>query len=138
MGFADKLITEVVSRLVVLWVLRGLRLRRLRVLAKRLAYRAMPSPSVRVFFGGKTSPCFDLSIHWLIKQITNTYFKVIRKSFNNLTTPPSWGALYLKIFIEWSLSTGANEVFWWLTLFYSHLLLLLKPFSTLAFYCHDY
>ena len=28
----DKLITEVVSRLVVLWVLRGLRLRRLRVL----------------------------------------------------------------------------------------------------------
>ena len=39
---------------------------------KRLAYRAMPSPSVRVFFGGKTSPCFDLSIHWLIKQITNT------------------------------------------------------------------
>ena len=40
---------------------------------------------IRVFFGGKTkSPCFDLFIHWLIKQITNTYgnhyFKVIRKS----------------------------------------------------------
>ena len=31
-GVWDKLITEVVSRLVVLWVLRGLRLRRLRVL----------------------------------------------------------------------------------------------------------
>ena len=72
-GFADKLIIEVVSGLVVLWVLRGLRLRRLCVLAKRLAHRAMPSPSVRVFFGGKTkSPCFDLSIHWLIKQIMNT------------------------------------------------------------------
>ena len=26
---------------------------------------------IRVFFGGKTkSPCFDLFIHWLIKQIT--------------------------------------------------------------------
>ena len=40
---------------------------------------------IRIFFGGKTkSPCFDLFIHWLIKQITNTYgnhyFKVIRKS----------------------------------------------------------
>ena len=29
---------------------------------------------IRVFFGGKTrSPCFDLFIHWLIKQITITY-----------------------------------------------------------------
>ena len=28
---------------------------------------------IRVFFGGKTkSLCFDLFIHWLIKQITNT------------------------------------------------------------------
>ena len=40
---------------------------------------------IRIFFGGKTkSPCFDLFIHWLIKQITNSYrnhfFKVIRKS----------------------------------------------------------
>ena len=27
---------------------------------------------IRVFFGGKTKrPCFDLFIHWLIKQITN-------------------------------------------------------------------
>ena len=55
---------------------------------------------IRVFFGGKTKrPCFDLFIHWLIKQITNTYrnhfFKVIRKSlypwdtaFLNNTCPP--------------------------------------------------
>ena len=30
---------------------------------------------IRVFFGGKTkSPmCFDVFIHWLIKQVTNTY-----------------------------------------------------------------
>ena len=29
---------------------------------------------IRVFFGGKTrSPCFDLFIHWLIKQIRITY-----------------------------------------------------------------
>ena len=40
---------------------------------------------IRVFFRGKTKrPCFDLFIHWLITQITNTYrkpfFKVIRKS----------------------------------------------------------
>ena len=29
---------------------------------------------IRVFFGGKTkSPCFVFFIHWLIKQITNTY-----------------------------------------------------------------
>ena len=29
---------------------------------------------IMVFFGGKTkTPCFDLFIHWLKKQITNTY-----------------------------------------------------------------
>ena len=29
---------------------------------------------IRVFFGGKTkSPCFDLFIYWLTKQIKNTY-----------------------------------------------------------------
>ena len=40
---------------------------------------------IRVFFGGKMkSPCLVLFIHWLIKQITNTYrnqfLKTIRKS----------------------------------------------------------
>ena len=41
---------------------------------------------IRVFFGWKTKrSCFDVFIHWLIKQITNTlirkpFFKVIRKS----------------------------------------------------------
>ena len=40
---------------------------------------------IRVFFGGKTkSPCFDLFIHWLMKQtaehLPKPFFKVIRKS----------------------------------------------------------
>ena len=47
---------------------------------------------IRVFFGGKTkSPCFDLFIHWLIKttdeHVPKPFFKVIRKSLYNLTSP---------------------------------------------------
>ena len=39
---------------------------------------------IRVFFGGKTkSPCFVLSIHWLIKQITNTYRNHFSRSYEN-------------------------------------------------------
>ena len=39
---------------------------------------------IRVFFGGKTKrPCFDLFIHWLIKQITNTYRNHFSKSYEN-------------------------------------------------------
>ena len=39
---------------------------------------------IRVFFGGKTkSPCFVLSIHWLIKQITNTYGNYFSRSYEN-------------------------------------------------------
>ena len=39
---------------------------------------------IRVFFGGKTkSPCFDLSVHWLIKQITNTYRNHFSRSYQN-------------------------------------------------------
>ena len=39
---------------------------------------------IRVFFGGKTkSPCFDLCIHWLIKQITNTYRNHFSRSYEN-------------------------------------------------------
>ena len=50
---------------------------------------------IRVFFGRKTKrPCFNLFIHWLIKQITNTcipkpFFKVIRKSRNSRELLPS-------------------------------------------------
>ena len=39
---------------------------------------------IRVFFGGKKkSPCFDLFIHWLIKQITNTYRNYFSRSYEN-------------------------------------------------------
>ena len=36
------------------------------------------------FFGAKTkSPCFDLFIRWLIKQITNPYWNYFSKSYEN-------------------------------------------------------
>ena len=39
---------------------------------------------IRVFFGGKTKrPCFDLFIHWLIKQITNTYRNYFSRSYES-------------------------------------------------------
>ena len=39
---------------------------------------------IRVFFGGKTKrPCFDLLIHWLIKQTTNTYQNHFPRSYEN-------------------------------------------------------
>ena len=39
---------------------------------------------IRVFFGGKRRrPCFDLFIHWLIKQITNTYRNHFSRSYKN-------------------------------------------------------
>ena len=38
---------------------------------------------IRVFFSGKTKrSCFDLFVHWLIKQITNTYRNHGRDPFN--------------------------------------------------------
>ena len=39
---------------------------------------------IRVFFGRKMkSPCFNLFIHWLIKQITNTYRNYFSRSYDN-------------------------------------------------------
>ena len=39
---------------------------------------------IRVFFGEKAkSPCFDLFIHWLIKQITNTHRNYFSRSYEN-------------------------------------------------------
>ena len=39
---------------------------------------------IRVFFGGKTKrPCFDLFIHWRIKQVTSTYRKHFSRSYEN-------------------------------------------------------
>ena len=54
---------------------------------------------IRVFFGGKmTSPCFVPFIHWLIKQITNTYQNHFSRSYENRSMqmkPPytwKWGS----------------------------------------------
>ena len=42
---------------------------------------------IRVFFGRKTkSPSFNSFIHWLIKQITNTYQKKFSRSYKNRST----------------------------------------------------
>ena len=39
---------------------------------------------IRVLFGGKTkSPCFDLFIDWLMKQIMNTYRNHFSGSYEN-------------------------------------------------------
>ena len=39
---------------------------------------------IRVFFGAKTKrPCFDLFIHWLIKQLTNTCRNHFSRSYKN-------------------------------------------------------
>ena len=39
---------------------------------------------IRVFFGGKTKrPCFDLFIHWQIKQMTNTCRNHFSRSYEN-------------------------------------------------------
>ena len=39
---------------------------------------------IRVFLGMKTkSPCFDLFIHWLIKQIMNTYWNHFSRLYKN-------------------------------------------------------
>ena len=56
---------------------------------------------IRVFFGGKTkSPCFEVFIHWLIKQndehLPKPFFKVIRKS---LYLP--WESLLLEVRVGW-------------------------------------
>ena len=49
---------------------------------------------IRIFFGGKTKgPCFDFFIHWLIKQIMNTYrndFYEFKCNLKELTTKSAW------------------------------------------------
>ena len=43
---------------------------------------------IRVFFGEETKrPCFDLFIHWLIKQITNTYRNHFSRTYENRFMP---------------------------------------------------
>ena len=45
---------------------------------------------IRIFFGEKTKrPCFDLFIHWLIKQIMNNYRNHFSRSYENCSIK-SW------------------------------------------------
>ena len=63
---------------------------------------------IRVFFGGKTkSPCFDLFIHWLIKQITDTYRNHFSRSYENRSKHIclTWRFLY-------SFSSGFIHLVW--------------------------
>ena len=52
-------------------------------------------PHIRVFFGGKTKmPCFNLFIHWLIKQIMNSYRNHFLRSYENRAIPEN-------CFLQW-------------------------------------
>ena len=54
---------------------------------------------IRVFFGGKTkSPCFDLFIHWFMKQMTNTYQNHFSRSYENRSNKPTPSHEFLTIF----------------------------------------
>ena len=47
-------------------------------------YKTIGQSNNAFFFGGKTKrPCFDLFIHWLIKQITNPYRNHFLRSCEN-------------------------------------------------------
>ena len=60
---------------------------------------------IRDFFGGKTkSPCFNLFIHWLIKQITNTYQNHFSRSYENC----SISKLISKDVFKQHMSTGSG------------------------------
>ena len=66
-----------------------------------------------VFFGGKTkSPCFDLFIHWLIKQITNIYRIHFSRSYENRsnTVKMSWQSAVSRLVVYrchfWFACTG--------------------------------
>ena len=70
---------------------------------------------ISVFFGGKTKkPCFDLFIHWLIKQITSTY----RNHFQGHT--------------EIALSISSHNLFPWLCTDFVWTKLMLVTLGTLA------
>ena len=50
--------------------------------------------------GQSMRPCFDLFIHWLIKQISNTYRNLFSRSYENrssLHLPKSSGKSYWKV-----------------------------------------
>ena len=67
---------------------------------------------IRVFFGGKTkSPSFDLFIHCLIKQITNTYRNHFSRSYKNRSiteTTKSTSLPVLEGFTSWHTGLHSN------------------------------
>ena len=82
-----------------------------RCTATRLANRTMHSPYQR-FLWREKSPYFDLFMHWLIKQITNTYRNHFSRSYENrsrvkpnetrrdipaLVSSPGWSYLHRRI-----------------------------------------
>ena len=72
------------------------------------------------FFSGKTKrPCFDLFIHWLIKEITNTYRNHFSRTYENRFIPKKMtkkkGAFTLSLrYFEDPLSINfdRNEIFY--------------------------
>ena len=64
--------------------------------ATRSANRTMPS-HIRVFFDEKTESLrFDLFIHWLVKQITNTYRKSLYLCLLRGSKRSKWGSIPTK------------------------------------------
>ena len=56
------------------------------------------------FSGGKTKrPCFDLFIHWLIKQITNTYQNHFSRSYENRSMQ-KWSLPYIFVLMPFCIS----------------------------------
>ena len=48
-----------------------------------LANQTIPSPYQGFLWWEMKRPCFDLFIHWLLKQITNTYWNHFSRSYEN-------------------------------------------------------
>ena len=72
---------------------------------------------VRVFFGGKTKrPCFDLFIHWLMKQIRNTYRNHFSRSYENRSILQITGVVLGVVFLLFLLcvfeSVRNGDIFW--------------------------
>ena len=64
---------------------------------------------IRVFVGWKTKrPCFDLFIHWLVKQMTNTFRNHFSRSHENCSSvvPREQNTLMYEFL------TGRNFVRW--------------------------
>ena len=54
---------------------------------------------IRVFFDGKTKRlCFDFFMHWLIKQITNTYRNHFSRSYENRSDNFQYTRCFVDIF----------------------------------------